>query len=143
MIKAKDRSPAPRRSAEDWARLVEQWCSSKMSARKFCRARGLSFKTFEWWRWALLTRGGSPHRQSPARPSKSALSARVSPSVALTPAFIEIVPPVATTSSAGSPRRPSGIEVLVAGRRGDRRVRVDAEFDSSTLRKIVAALEEA
>lgn len=142
MIKTKDRSPAPRRSAEDWTRIVEQWCSSKASAREFCRARGLSFKTFEWWRWALLTRGGSPHRHSPARPSKSALPLRVSPSVALTPAFIEMVPPVGTTSSTGALRRPSGVEVLVAGRRGDRRVRVDVEFDSSTLRRVVATLEE-
>lgn len=142
MIKTKDRSPTPRRSAEDWTRIVEQWRSSKVSARTFCRGRGLLFKTFEWWRWALLTRGGSPHRQSLARPSKSALPARVSPSVALTPAFIEIVPPSGVKSLATALQRPSGVEIVVAGRRGNRRVRVDTEFDASTLRKVVAALEE-
>jgi hypothetical protein len=71
------------------------------------------------------------------------VSTRSALSVELAPAFIEIVPPATTASTAARQiRRPSGVEVLVAGPRGDRRVRVDAEFDSSTLRRVVAALEE-
>jgi hypothetical protein len=99
-------------------------------------------KTFQWWRWALMTRRGSPHRQSPLGSSKSLLPAQSPASVARTPAFIEIVARPGITPLAASLRPPSGIEVLVAGPRGDRRVRVDAEFDASALRKVVTALEE-
>jgi hypothetical protein len=34
------------------------------------------------------------------------------------------------------------VEVVVPGRRGDRRVRVDVEFDATVLARVVAALEE-
>jgi hypothetical protein len=59
------------------------------------------------------------------------------------PAFIEIVPPARATSPTARSCRPSGVEVLVPGRRNDRRVRVDLEFDALVLARVVAALEEA
>ena len=137
--------PASPRGAEEWARVIEDWrrTEPQPATRKFCRDRGLTVKTFQWWRWALLRRGSSPHRASSLLMATSSPSAaRSSEHAVATPAFIEIVAASRTTSSAASPRRRSGVEVLVAGPRGDRRVRIDVEFDATTLLKVVAALEE-
>lgn len=137
---------APARSAEEWSRLVEEWQRARVTPAKFCRARGLSAKTFQWWRWALLTRGASPHRQSPLqslRACKSVTSTRSSSNSPAVPSFIEIVPSAPPSASATAALcRPAGVEVVVPGRRGDRRVRVDVEFDASVLARVVAALEE-
>jgi hypothetical protein len=139
-------TPAPARSAEEWSRLVEEWQRARVTPAKFCRARGLSAKTFQWWRWALLTRGASPHRHSPLQPSRarrSLTSTRPSSSSPALPAFIEIVPSAPPSVSVTAvPRRPAGVEVVVPGRRGDRRVRVDVEFDATVLARVVTALEE-
>lgn len=40
-----------------WAAEVAAWRKSGTNATEFCRRRGLSRKTFSWWRWKL---GASP-----------------------------------------------------------------------------------
>ena len=135
------RVTAPARRAEDWMRFVEDWRVSRLSPSQFCRKHGLSPKTFQWWRWAVTNRGGSPHRRSPLRPLKGPAKAQPSQSVTVGPAFIEVIA-APEKAVAAPPRRSSGIEVVIAGRRGDRRIHVDVEFDTATLSRVVAALEE-
>lgn len=42
-----------RRTAQDWARLVEAWERSGQSARVFGEAHGVAPERLPWWRWHL------------------------------------------------------------------------------------------
>jgi len=132
------------RSAEAWSQVVQEWRRSRQITREFCRTRGLTVKTFQWWRWALTACGGRPpvRRHGPpadVRGPSAGVADRMPP--APVPAFIEVVPRAAPPSVTAE-RRASGVEVLVVGGRGERRVRVDAGFDVATLRQVVSVLEE-
>lgn len=130
------------RSAQDWSGLVVEWRRSQQITREFCQARGLSVKTFQWWRWALESRGRHPHQRPPCRQdetSSPATCAAVQTVQAAVPAFIEVVQRAAGPATE---RRTSGVEVVLAGVRAERRVRIDADFDAATLRRIVSLLEE-
>lgn len=144
MSKTIGNAPGPLRSAGEWSRLVEDWRRSRKITREFCQARGLSVKTFQWWRWALTKHGGCAARRSRRAPVNSPVPTAtvvVQASPPRVPAFIEVVTP-ATAPSAIPKRQASGVEVIVAGRSSERRVRVEANFDVPTLRQVVAALEE-
>ncbi len=134
----------PTRSARQWSRIVEQWRRSHQPTGEFCRARGLTVKTFQWWRWALRTQGhhpGSASRSLLVDNSQSRSSSAIVPSAQPSvPAFIEVVQRVA--NPAMPERRPSGVEVVLPGARGERRVRIDAAFDAATFRRVVSLLEE-
>jgi putative transposase len=43
----------PRRSAEQWQMLVEQWQSSDQSAKQFCDEQNLAYASFCQWRKRL------------------------------------------------------------------------------------------
>jgi hypothetical protein len=49
-----------RRSAQDWASLVEEWRGSGLGLGEFATLRGVKARTLSWWRWRLATRGSSP-----------------------------------------------------------------------------------
>lgn len=134
----------PGRSARQWAGIVEQWRRSHQPTGEFCHARGLMVRTFQWWRWALSTQRRHPGSAS-QRPQDDNSQSRSSSAVVPTPqasvpAFIEVVQRVA--SPAMPDRRPAGVEVVLPGARGERRVRVDAAFDAATFRRVVSLLEE-
>ena len=42
-----------RRSAAEWAELLEEWSRSGRSIAEFAEARGLKARTLGWWRWKL------------------------------------------------------------------------------------------
>lgn len=47
----------PRRSAEQWQALVEQWQHSGQSAKQFCREQSLGYASFCQWRKRLAKTG--------------------------------------------------------------------------------------
>jgi transposase-like protein len=63
-------SRAPRRSAEQWQALVEQWQQSGQSAKDFCREHGLGYASFCQWRKRLAgaeaASGAGERSQEPA-----------------------------------------------------------------------------
>lgn len=137
-------TPADRRSADEWSEILDDWRSGgQTDIHGFCSRHGVSMRTFKWWRWALETRGPDPRRRVPCRsrdreyPCRPTRGEQVPPQ---TVGFVEIVRQA--TRSAPSERRSSGIEVVVPGTSGDRRVRVDTEFDTATFRRILSILEE-
>lgn len=135
---------APRRTAREWKRLVEEQRDGVEGLEEFCQRRSVAVRTFKWWRWAWATRGGQSSRRR--RGSKSSLPRRTpttSPEAQM-PAFIEIARPVpASPSATPEPFRSSGVEVVVVDRCRERHVRVETQFDVATLQRVVAALEEA
>lgn len=45
-----DESRAPRRTAEQWQRIVEQQRQSGLSGAAFCKAEGIKYQSFMNWR---------------------------------------------------------------------------------------------
>jgi hypothetical protein len=135
-----------RRGAHWWAPVVEEWAHSGLRARAFCAGRGLSLKTFEWWRWALR----SGRRQTPSPRKRTATGPRrETGSPGTTVGFLEVLPAVHRRAMeampADSPREEQptspGVEVVV--RRGKAlTIRVDREFDAGVFRRVVQLLEE-
>ena len=51
------RESAPRRrSAREWARLVEDWKKSGQTVQDFAKRRGLPPRRLSWWKWRLAAR---------------------------------------------------------------------------------------
>ena len=48
-------SASRRRSAREWARLVEDWKKSGQSVGDFARKRGLEPRRLAWWKWRLAS----------------------------------------------------------------------------------------
>ena len=42
-----------RATREQWAKRVEQWKQSGLTAREFARRRGLAARSLSWWKWRL------------------------------------------------------------------------------------------
>lgn len=107
-----------RRSAQEWAELVEQWQRSGLTAKEFAGQAGLNPKTLSWWKWYLS--GDGPHNKRRAsRPAKG--SGLVS---------VEVVP--ARSVEAETP-----IEVVVDATV----IRVRRGFDQDTLAQVLEVLE--
>lgn len=124
---------------EVWAKRVERWSDSGLTAKEFAAETGLNANTLMHWKWRLGAE--VRRRQRAARPVVAAAHF-----VELTPpAVAETVPAVAapvaetsapaTTAAAGEP-----LEVVL---REGLRIRVPVQFDAGALRRVVAALELA
>lgn len=127
-----------RTSAEEWAKRVEGWKDSGLTATEFCRETGLNPRTLSWWAWKLTKggrskangadmrgAGGSARRQEGGR-------REVKPSKGAT-AFVEI--PLEAVSA------PRGELELSLG--GPFRVRVPVGFDEATLTQVIRAVGAA
>jgi hypothetical protein len=51
---------APSRSRGEWARLIEAWKASGLSAAQFATSHGLKPKALSTWRWRLKTQPIQP-----------------------------------------------------------------------------------
>ena len=101
--------------AAEWSERVEEWRASGQPAEQFCRGRGYSARTLQWWSWQL--------KRKPAavvQPRSQVLMARV----------VRTVGPVSSRSS------PVVVE-LCGGR-----VHVEADAKPETLRAVFLALRE-
>jgi transposase len=76
-----------RRTAREWARLVEAWKKSGKTAGEFAASRGLQARTLTWWRWRLA----AETRSVVAAPLRL-VPVRVEPSAATTPPSSEATP---------------------------------------------------
>jgi len=114
MSTTKQRDP---RKERFWRRVVQQWRDSGLSVRQFCQLRELSEASFYAWRRTLQQRG-----------------AQAAP-VPFLP--VRIVPE--PTSAAATDGLSSDLELLLGN---GRRLRVGPAFDASTLRRLLAVLDE-
>jgi hypothetical protein len=109
--------------SEEWAKRVERWKDSGLSAKEFAVEVGLNEHSLRWWRWHLgTTQKSQPGKPRTRRPRSAVTSAPKSP--ALT--FVEMV---------ATPREPMEI-ILASGIR----VRVGADFDATTLGRLLDVL---
>jgi len=124
-----------RRQAAEWALLIDQWRQSGLSLPAFCQRHGLSRGSMQNWVYKPELKRAVEEARREARDAESSPVGRPRRS-ASTPAFLP-VRVTEVTAMSPSPDR-TGIEILLGT---DRRVVVGMDFDSETLRRVVAVLE--
>ena len=118
-------------SRAEWAKRVERWRDSGLTAREFGAETGLNPSTLLYWSSRLNTSSrckGGVEAQGTARRSKSNERRSAAPQ----PRFVEVSPVAAASSS------PAKLEVVL---RGGAVVRVPVDFDDTTLSRVVSVLE--
>ena len=120
MSNPKQRDP---RKEQFWRRTIKQWRQSGLTIRDFCRLHRLAEPNFYAWRRILDERDRQQrHDEAP----------RFVPFQVLPEARPE---PIASTSSHAA----GGLELLLVN---GRVLRIHADFDAATLRRLLALLEE-
>ena len=109
-----------RANRETWAKRVERWKDSGLTAAEFAAEIGVTPKLLSWWKWQLARKEPTAKPRA-RRPRKS--KAVVTP---LT--FVEMSAPV--KSEPIEIEFPSGV-----------RVRVSASVDAEALGRVIAAVE--
>ena len=112
-----------RATQETWAKRVERWKESGLTAREFASEVGINAQSLSWWSWRL--RSGSKKRPRVRRraPATTAAKPAVSP---LT--FVEMTAAVERDA----------LEVVVAS---GVRICVRPEFDAATLTRLLDVLD--
>ena len=111
-----------RADRETWAKRVERWKDSGLSAAEFAGELGVSPKSLAWWRWHLK-KGDAATPRVRVRMAR-AKAAMVSP---LT--FVEM-----STTAAREP-----LEVVLSS---GARIRVPVDFDPAALGRLVDVLDK-
>ena len=101
--------------ARFWRKAVRDAARSGLSTREFCRRRKLHESRFYWWQRRLAARPTSQRRKRAVKATSFAL-------VSQEPGAAD-----------------AGIELVLAG---GRRLRIAKGVDESTLRSVLAALDE-
>lgn len=111
-----------RTSREEWAKRVERWGDSGLTAKEYAAEIGIKAHTLSWWKWRLSS--GAP-AQGRRRRARRAPTTRAG-ATPLT--FVEMATAVA----------PEPLEVVLPS---SVRIRVPSTFDGSTLARLLDVLE--
>jgi hypothetical protein len=109
-----------------WAKRVERWKDSGLTAKEFAAEVGINAGTLSHWSWRLGRESRSTPRKRPAQAAKKKSARKPSPDPVQ---FIEVSPPQVTEGR---------FEIEL--RRGHR-VFVPACFDAKALQQLVDVLE--
>src|SRR5690606_19532632 len=114
----------PKETRETWAKRVERWKDSGLTAAEYAAETGINAHSLSWWRWKL---GGAA---SPVTPRARRRARTAPPTAAAVPplTFVEVAAP--------PPAQPLEV-VLAAGRT----VRVPVGFDAPTFERLLVILE--
>jgi transposase len=126
-----------RASATEWAKRVERWNDSGLTAKEFEAQSGFKASMLSYWRWKLraLDRAGRDPSGQAAKPASGTRSVsggatRVA-SVAESMQFVELPAAVIASST-------PWLELVLDG---SARVRVPVGFDEVTLTRLLRAVE--
>lgn len=120
-----------RSNRAEWAKRVQRWQESDLTAAEFAAEMGINARTLSYWKWRLgkeAREGTTPSKPRPKRPAKRSAA----PTATAKPAFVEVSSPSVIGWTA-----PERIEVVV-----DQRlvVRVPDAFEPRTLRLVLSAI---
>lgn len=116
-----------RASRETWAKRVERWKDSGLTAREFAREMGVNARTLRYWKWKLGKEGWWRDRRSNGKAGTSLARSSRKPAA---PRFVEVDAAVV----AGADR----LELAVGQRYV---VRIPDGFDGETLRRVLDVVE--
>lgn len=111
-----------RESRETWAKRVERWQDSGLTAKEFAAELGVNAHSLTWWKWRLSAKPKAPGEHRPRR-----RAARRAPSATTALTFVEMPATVATEP----------FEVVLPT---SLRIRVPAGFDAASLRRLLEVL---
>jgi len=116
-----------RASRETWAKRVERWKDSGLTAEEYSAELGINAQSLSWWKWRLSSQSGEPKSATQPRRAIS----RATPAAASTPplTFVEM--------TAAVPAEP--LEVVLPS---SIRIRVPSSFEASTLGRLLDVLEQ-
>jgi hypothetical protein len=120
-----------RTSRAEWAKRVERWKDSGLSAKQYASEIGVKATTLSYWRWKLgasVELDGGRSREKSGQGTRRLGAERAACGAAR---FVELA---ASTSVAAEP----ALELVLSG---GLRVRVAAGFDEATLTRLVRAVE--
>ena len=106
-----------RESREVWAKRVERWKDSGLTAVEFAAETGINPRTLTHWKWHLGAGARRVERRTTPAPTR--------------PDFVEVVAPRVAAEMA------EPLEVILAD---GLRIRVPVRFDETSLRRVIAAL---
>lgn len=112
-------------SREDWAKRVERWKDSGLTAKEFAAETGLNASTLSYWKWRLGAEQRGDRPADARRPKKSRPARRAPKVRPKTPTFVEVTAP----TPAAEP-----LELVMPG---ELRVRVPVGFDEATLAAVL------
>jgi len=107
-----------RSSRDEWAKRVERWVDSGLTAAEFAAEAGINPRTLTFWKWQLRRerdRGGRPRTRG----------------------FVEVVAP-ARGDGAVEKTRPASLEVVLLD---GTVIRVPQRFDRAAFKDLLGALE--
>ncbi len=107
-----------REGREVWAKRIERWRDSGLTAKEFAAETGVNAKTLAYWRWQLAGGARRAREKAPA-----------------TVRFVELA-----TAATAPAEAAAGFEVVLVG---GRVVRVPPRFDGAELSRLVQVLEGA
>ena len=111
-----------RTSREAWAKRVERWRDSGLTAKEYAAEVGVNAHSLSWWKWRLSS--GAKAQGRVPRKRRSAIS----PATASPLTFVEMTSAVVHES----------LEVVLPS---SIRIRVPSTFDASTLGRLLDVLE--
>ncbi len=126
-----------RGTADEWARRVERWKDSGLTAKEFAAESGVKASTLTFWNWKLsaAARATASSEGDSARERKQSAQAREATARKQAAKVSEVVElPIATVTIPVAM-----VEIIL----GEVRVRVGAGFDEATLTRVVRAVEAA
>lgn len=106
-----------RASRDEWAKRVERWRDSGMSAEQFAAELGINAGTLKFWKYKLSLPAGEKRLRKETRKPLPLVELRTVPVVQAAAFDLEV--------------------------RGGRRVHVPAGFDADALKRLLAVLESA
>jgi len=115
-----------RSTRAEWAKRVERWRDSGLTAKEFAAEQDISANSLTFWKWKLRQ-----SRNPDARSTRSVMPKREKAQRADKPAFLRLVTTPQVAASMGS------IDVMLAN---GIVVRVPNDFDESSLLRLVCAL---
>jgi hypothetical protein len=125
-----------RESREAWAKRVERWRDSGLTAKEFADEAGINARTLSYWKWRLGRdrRTDGERERGPAAGPRRRRAATTRPAPV---AFVEVVAPASETPP--GPSAPAAEPFEITWPSGVR-VRVPARFDDAALERLVQAV---
>jgi hypothetical protein len=112
--------------AREMRGVLDRWARSGLTQREFGDREGMAASTIAWW-GHVFRHAGKPRNRSPKHQRRRRRSRQ-----GAAPAFIEV------KLEAVTPAQAAPLEIVV---RSGQVIRVPPQFDASSLRAVVAALE--
>ena len=119
---------------EQWAKRVERWKDSGLSAKEFAAELGINERSLSWWRWQLSK--GEPTTQ-PEQPEPRRRRRR-SPATSAAITKPATIPPLTFVEMATTSISKDALEVILPT---TVRICVRPGFDDGTLSRLLEVLE--